>query len=138
MIRLPYALALLMPAVAVAQTPPPAAAPAKAPPIAGVSPAGMAIVDKYRGVGDPQLPSLVRQQRQAHQQLIAATLVTTIDPEKVATLLKADEAAQGAVRAHLNDQMIAVVRQLPEADRAPFLRSLVRPATVAPTVAPTR
>ena len=131
MTRLPFALLLLAPTIAIAQTPPPAAPP-KAAPIAGVSAAGMAIVDQYRGAGDAALPPLVRQQRQAHQQLIAATLVTTIDPDRVATLLKADEAAQVAVRAHLNDQMIAVVRALPEADRAPFLRSLIRPAAPAP------
>ena len=126
MIRSIWVLALLLPAVAPAQTPPAATPPAAAP-IAGVSPAGMAIVDKYRGAGDAILPGLVRQQRQAHQQLIAATLATTIDPDRVATLLKTDEAAQVAIRAHLNDQMIAVVRALPEPDRAPFLRSLIRP-----------
>lgn len=135
MTRLHFVLALLAPALAVAQTPPPVAtAPPKAAPIAGISPAGMAIVDKYRGAGDTALPGLVRQQRQAHQQLIAATLVATIDPDRVATLLKADEAAQVAVRSHLNDQMIAVVRALPEADRAPFLRSLIRPTSPAPAV----
>ena len=124
---------ILVPAAnaATAQTTTTAPAAAKAPPIPGVSPTGMAVVEKYRGAGDTMLPSLVRQQRAVHQQLIAATLATTIDADKIATLLKADEAAQVAVRAHLNDQMIAVVHELPDADRAPFLRALIRPATPA-------
>jgi len=135
--RLALLLALL-PAALPAQMPAPTspATPAPAPkPIPGVSPAGMTIIDKYRGPNDPQLGQLVRQQRSIHQQVIGATLATKIDPEKIATLLKQEEAASTAVRAHLNDQMIAALRELDEADRAPFIRSLIKPTTSAPVPA---
>ena len=134
--RLGLLLALL-PAALPAQTQAPAASTAPAPkPIPGVSAAGMAIIDKYRGPADPQLGQLVRAQRSIHQQVIAATLATRIDPDRMATLLKQEETAAGAVRTHLNDQMIAALRELDEADRAPFLRALIKPT--APPPAPAR
>jgi hypothetical protein len=130
--RLALLLALL-PAALPAQTPAPAASTAPVlKPIPGVSPAGMVIIDKYRGAGDPQLGQLVRQQRSVHQQVIAATLATKIDPERMATLLKQEETATAAVRTHLNDQMVAALRELDEPDRSPFLRALIKPATPPP------
>jgi len=130
--RLALLLAIL-PAALPAQAPAPASPIAPAPkPIPGVSSAGMAIIDRYRGANDPQLGVLVRQQRSVHQQVIAATLATKIDPERMAGLLKQEETASAAVRAHLNDQMIAALRELDEADRAPFIRSLIKPAAPAP------
>lgn len=116
---------------AFAQTPP---APKPLPPIAGVSQAGMAIVNTYRGAADTELPKLVRQQRQAHQQLLAATLAAKIDPDKVAAALRQEDAAREAVRARQSEQMMAALREMPEADRAPFLRALIpsaQPAAVA-------
>jgi len=130
-------LLALLPAALPAQTPAPAnplASPAPRP-IPGVSAAGMAVIDKYRGANDPQLGVLVRQQRAVHQQVIAATLATRIDPDKIASLLKQEETASAAVRAHLNDQMVAALRELDEPDRAPFIRSLIKPATPAPVPA---
>jgi hypothetical protein len=133
--RLGLLLALL-PAAVPAQAPSPAGSTAPAPkPIPGVSPAGMAIIDKYRGPNDPQLGQLVRQQRSIHQQVIAATLATRIDPDRMTTLLRQEETAAAAVRTHLNDQMMAALRELSEPDRAPFLRAFIKPTAPAPTPA---
>jgi hypothetical protein len=124
-----FALLLALAAPALAQTP--AAQPAARPAIPGVSPAGMAAIEKYRGKGDPEFPALVRAQRDAQQKLVTATLAAKIDPERIATLVDEAEEARAAVRVHQNEQMMKALREMPEADRAPFLRSAFRPITTA-------
>jgi hypothetical protein len=123
MVRFALLLALATPALAQ----PPAAQPAPRVPIPGVSPAGMAVIEKYRGKGDPEFPGLVRAQRDAQQKLVTATLAAKIDPERIATLVNEAEEARAAVRVHQNEQMMKALREMPEADRAPFLRSAFRP-----------
>jgi uncharacterized membrane protein len=91
----------------------------------GVSDEGNAILAKAQSAPDPQQQAIVKQVRAAHDQVIAAVMAPTIDVDKVATALRAEEAAQAQVRTHNTDRLIAVLRQLPNDDKGTFLRTLV-------------
>jgi len=121
-------LALLMLAGA-AQAAAPAAAPATQAPtpkrFAGVSDEGNAALAKAQTTPDPQLQTLVRQVRTAHDQLTTAVMAPVIDVDKVTAAIRQEEVAQAQLRTHNNDRLIAVVKQLPEADRGVFLRTLI-------------
>jgi uncharacterized membrane protein len=107
----------------------------------GVSDEGNAILAKAQSAPDPQQQAIVKQVRAAHDQVMAAVMAPTIDVDKVAAALRAEEAAQAQVRTHNTDRLIAVLRQLPNDDKGTFLRTLVlsrqsrppgAPATAAP------
>jgi hypothetical protein len=96
--------------------------------IEGVSEAGNALFAKAQSAPDPAMVTLVRQQRQLRDQLNAAGLAAKVDPDKVEALLRQSEEVAGQIRTRNNDRLLAVLRALPEADRAPFLRGvLTRP-----------
>jgi hypothetical protein len=118
-------LALLLAATpVVAQQPP--AQPRPAPrQIEGMSEEGNAIFAKAQTAPDPQLLALVRQQRVLRDQLAAAALATKVDVERVGALLRKGEEVQTQIRARNNDRMLAVLTQLPEADRSIFLRGVL-------------
>ena len=133
--KIPYAFVLMLVAGAaqaapVAQKP---ANPAPATPNAasaakrfpGVSDEGNAILAKAQSASDPQQQAIVKQIRAAHDQVMAAVMAPTIDVDKVAAALRAEEAAQAQVRMHNTDRLIAVLRQLPDDDKGTFLRTLV-------------
>lgn len=106
----------------------------------GVSDAGNAALAKAQTTPDPQLQTLSRQVRAAHDQLMTAIMAPAIDIDKVTAALRQEEAAQAQLRTHNNDRLITVVKQLPEDDRGTFLRTLIlsrRPgATPAPAPQP--
>jgi hypothetical protein len=118
-------LALLLAATpGLAQQPP--AQPRPAPrQIDGMSEAGNAIFAKAQAAPDPQLLALVRQQRVLRDQLAAAALQTTVDVDRIGALLRKAEDVQSQIRARNNDRMLAVLTQLPDADRSIFLRGVL-------------
>ena len=133
--KIPYAFVLMF-AAGVAQAVPvtqkpvnPASATPNAAPAAkrfpGVSDEGNAILAKAQSASDPQQQAIVKQVRAAHDQVMAAVMAPTIDVDKVAAALRAEEAAQAQVRTHNTDRLIAVLRQLPDDDKGTFLRTLV-------------
>jgi hypothetical protein len=119
------AVAVLAPEMVSAQQAPPAAAKPAARRIEGVSDAGNAIFAKAQSTPDPDLIALVRQQRTVRDQLSAAALQTKVDVERVEELLRKSEELQGQIRTRNNDRMLAVLRELPEADRSAFLRGVL-------------
>lgn len=134
-------LPLLMLAVtspALAQAP---AAPKTANPITtarkfpGVSDAGNAILNKAMSTRDPQLVEAVKAQRAARDALVHFAMTPPIDPDRLATLLKESETAQSQVRLRNYELMVAAIRQLNDADRAAYVRTL---APQAPPAAPAR
>ncbi|WP_442681038.1 hypothetical protein ACSBM8_07635 [Sphingomonas sp. ASY06-1R] len=104
----------------------------------GVSEAGNAALAKAQTTPDPQRQGLTRQVRAAHDQLTTAIMAPTIDVDKVAAALRQEDAAQAQLRAHNNDRLINVVKQLPEEDRGTFLRTLLlsRRGSATPSPAP--
>jgi hypothetical protein len=109
--------------VAAAQQPP---APKR---IEGVSEAGNAVFAKAQATPDPEMVALARKQRQLRDQLNTAGLAAKVEPDKVEALLRQSEEVAGQIRTRNNDRLLAVLRALPETDRAPFLRGvLTRPA----------
>ncbi len=102
----------------------------------GVSDEGNAVLAKAQTTPDPQLVTLNRQMRAAHDQLITAVMAPVIDVDKVTTAVRAEETAQAAVRTHNNDRLLAVLKQLPDGDRGTFLRTLVLSRQAKPAAAP--
>ncbi len=106
----------------------------------GVSDAGNAILAKAQGTPDPQLQALARQARASHDQLVSAVMAPVIDVDKVTGIIRQEEALQGQIRAHSNDRLLTVLKQLPDEDRGTFLRTLLlsraRPANGAAPLAP--
>ena len=127
----PSLVILLAAGAAQAQTAPKPAAPAaSAQPQApkrfpGVSDAGNAILAKAQTTPDPQLQALGRQNKAAHDQLMAATMAPVIDMDKVAAALHAQDDALTAIRTHNTDRLIMAVKQLPDDDKGVFLRTLM-------------
>lgn len=93
--------------------------------IEGMSEEGNAIFAKAQAAPDPDLLALVRQQRQVRDQLSAAALQATINPDRIEELLRRSEDLQSQVRIRNNDRMLGVLRELPESDRAAFLRGVL-------------
>jgi len=104
------------------QAPATAAAPRKIP---GVSDEGNAILQKAQSTPDPLLQQLAAKARTAHDQLMSAVMAPMIDPDKVEAAMKAENDAQGQIRDHATERLIAVVKLLPSDDRGTFLRTLV-------------
>lgn len=103
----------------------------------GVSDAGNAVLAKAQTTPDPQLQALAKQQRAAHDQLMSAVMAPVIDVEKVTAAVRQEEAAQAQARAHSNDRLLAVLKQLPDDDRGTFLRTLMMSRPQRPAAAGT-
>lgn len=93
----------------------------------GVSDAGNAILAEALNAPDPQLSTIVRQQRALHDAFVAAAMAPTIDLDKVQALMKQREDLQAQFRQRGDERLLAAMRQLPIADRGPFMRALVAP-----------
>jgi hypothetical protein len=103
----------------------PAAAPRR---IEGMSDAGNAVFARAQAAPDPELAGLVRQQRLVRDQLNSASFAATVDVVRIEELLRKSEELQGRIRTRNNDRMLTVLRALPEGDRAPFLRGVLKSA----------
>ncbi|PZU07948.1 hypothetical protein [Sphingomonas sp.] len=124
---LALALMVLTALPATAQTPPAAPAPAHRPTnLPGVSPAGNAILTKLDAQGDPQYSQLRRQQQGLKDQLSNAIMVSEIDVDRVAGLMRQMDLVQGQMRTRSSERVLAALKALPEADRGPFLRAIAR------------
>ncbi|WP_420140623.1 hypothetical protein [Sphingomonas sp.] len=93
-----------------------------------MSDAGNAVFARAQAASDPELAALVRQQRLVRDQLNAASLAATVDLARIEELLRRSEEVQGHIRTRNNDRMLAVLRDLPEGDRAAFLRGVLKSA----------
>ena len=144
-----FPFALLLCASAAQAVPVPATAPTTAkpqPPVAakrfpGVSDEGNAILAKAQAAADPQLQTIGKQAKAAHDQLVSAVMAPVIDLDKVTAAMRAEEAVQGQLRTHNNDRLLAVLKQMSADDRGTFLRTLIlsrapRTANAQATVPP--
>jgi hypothetical protein len=130
-----FPLALLAATAAGAATPParPAQGAPAAPPVvqaaptrfSGVSDAGNAILVKAQTTPDPQLQSLARQLKTVRDQLTSAVMAPTIDVEKIAGILRQQDAIQTQIRTEQTERWIATIQQLPQEDRGIVLRTLL-------------
>jgi uncharacterized membrane protein len=93
--------------------------------IPGVSDEGNAVLLKAQSTPDPLLQQLAAKARAAHDQLMSAVMAPVIDPDKVGAAMKAENDAQGQIRDHATERLIAVVKSLPSDDRGTFLRTLI-------------
>ena len=133
MIRFLAPLALLA-APAFAQAPQPVTRQIKI----DVSPAGQAVIKKYLlGAQDPFIVQRVQQLRTNAQQSVALADAPTLDLVRLESLLRQKEALQTAIQRRGDDRTLAMLKELPEADRIKFLRSL-RAAQPVATPAPNR
>lgn len=122
-----FALMGLATAPALAQTPPPAAAPQRKPTnLPGVSPAGNTILTKLDSQGDPQYAQLRRQQQGLKDQLSNAIMVPVVDVDRVTGIMRQMDVIQGQMRTRSSERVLAALKALPEADRGPFLRAIAR------------
>lgn len=127
---------ILLPALAlagatIAQTPPASstrAAPSAVRKFPGVSDAGNAILSKAMSTPDPEMVTAIRALRANRDSLQHLVMSPPIDPDKLAALLKEGEAAQATMRERQDTLMVAAIRQLNDADRAAYLRTLMTPA----------
>ena len=99
--------------------------------IPGVSDAGNAVLAKLQMTPDPQLGAVAKERASVHNQLIAAVMAPTPDVDKVAALLKQEDGLTAQLRTHVNGRMLDALRQLPVADRGPFLRGIIQAAASA-------
>ena len=100
--------------------------------IPGVSDQGNAILDAAMNTPDPALNDLMRQQRQVRDLLVQAATAPSIDVDRVASLFRQREELQSKYRQLLDARLVAALRQLPIADRGPFMRALATPPPGAP------
>lgn len=98
--------------------------------VPGVSAAGNAALAKFNGRIDPAGKVLAGDEAAFQQQIGALLSAPTIDPDKFAALLKQGQTLASRGQAIRNDHLVTMVRALPPADRAPFLRAVLgaRPA----------
>lgn len=132
MIRLLAPLALLA-APALAQAPQPVTRQIKI----DVSPAGQAVLKKYLGAQDPFIVQKIQQLRANQQASVALADAPTLNLVRLEALMREKEALQTAVQRRGDDRTLQMLKELPEADRTKFLRSL-RNAQPAAKPAPNR
>ncbi|WP_174273674.1 hypothetical protein, partial [Sphingomonas bacterium] len=92
--------------------------------IPGVSPAGIAILNRLQAQRDPTLAQLAGQQRAVMTQIVTEIAGATVNVEKFTALLKQNEGLQAQMRTRADDRVIAALRALPPGDRAAFLRGV--------------
>lgn len=90
----------------------------------GVSAAGNAILTKLDQQPDQQFVQLLRQRKSTQDQLSNAIMTATIDPERIATLMKQLDLLQSQIRSRSSDRVLTALKALPEEDRGPFLRAI--------------
>lgn len=116
---------------ALAQAAPKPTAPAAAPQpqitIPGVSQAGVAVLNKMRNMPDNGLKMIIGQLRDVSSQLALEIQRPVIDVDKIAALLKKREMLMAQSQTRQDDRLVAVIKALPAADRAPFLRAVSGP-----------
>lgn len=98
----------------------------------GVSEAGNAVLAKLQTTPDPQLQSLARTAKAAHDALLSVVMAPVVDVDKAGAALKAQDDALEAIRAHNTERVIAAAKQLPDEDKGTFLRTLVLLQTQRP------
>ena len=134
-------LALGIPALALAQTtPPPAPKSITAKPgrrLPPLSPDGNAIAHRWFGAPDPQMQEIQKQQQAVRSQIETAFAEPIVDLARVESLIRQEERLSADLRARSNTRLIGLLRELPEADRGPFLRAL-RPPPPTIVAAPSK
>ncbi|PTQ09949.1 hypothetical protein CLG96_12395 [Sphingomonas oleivorans] len=107
--------------------------------IAGLSDAGNAVVQRIMGQADPEIGVLARRRSELNAQFQAAIAQPTIDIAQIEALMRQEETLQDEARARTSGRVLALLKELPEADRGPFLRALRMPgATGVPRPAGTQ
>ena len=89
-----------------------------------VSPAGQAVMKKYLGSPDPQTQGLAKQLQGVVGQLRTLPRAAKLDLPRMQALMRQQETLEAQLRRRTNDRTIAMLREMSEADRLKFLRSL--------------
>ena len=126
MIKLSAPLALLA-APALAQAPPAGTRQVKI----DVSPAGQVVLKKYLGAQDPYIVQRVQQLRTNAQQVAALANAAKLDLVRLEALMRQQEVLQTAIKRRADDRSLAMLKELPEADRIKFVRSFQAAQPVA-------
>lgn len=104
--------------------------------VPGVSPAGNAALAKFRQ-GDTQGKQIYLQIRDTSMQIQLETQRPKVNVDLLGTLLKKLDGLSAQFRARQTDQLIQVLKALPEGDRIPFLKAAgIGPRPTPPTTAP--
>lgn len=88
-----------------------------------LSPAGQTIAKKYLAAPDPVIVERVSQLRGVAQQIAALSNAPKLDLVRLQALLRQQETLQASVQRRGNDRMLAMLRELSEADRLKLVRS---------------
>ena len=123
---------LLVPVAVAAQTPAPAGGQPPVLRIPGMSPAGVAALDKLKNRQDPAVPKQMKDEAAIRQQMAAMLSAPTVDVDKLAATMAQARAVQNNGRKIMDDHLLVMLRVLPPADRQPFLRAVANPRTAMP------
>lgn len=115
-----------------AQQPAAGAATAPTRKIPSLSDAGNAIYAKTFGTPDPQLLTISRQQRTVRASLMSLAMGAKVDVDKLADLLRQQQALQDQFRGRQNELTVTMLRQLSDEDRGIYLRYSLTPAVPNP------
>ena len=119
-------LSSLLPAVLLAQGQPPALR------VPGLSPAGVAALDKLRNRQDPAVPKQVADETAARQQMAAVLGAPTVDVDKLGAALERSRVVAASGRKIMNDHILIMMRALPAGDRKAFLQAVANPQPATP------
>ncbi len=95
--------------------------------VPGLSDAGNALYAKTFAAPDPDLLAIDRQRRSTHNSLVSLAMGGKVDIDKLADLLKQQDALQSQFRARQNEITLGLLRQLSDDDRGAYLRYSLTP-----------
>ncbi len=93
-----------------------------------LSPEGRTIAARIYGAPDPHITELQSQIAALKAERAALIASPPIDLDKLEPMLRQEELLSTELRARLNDRLMLLLRQLPEADRAIALQNMANPA----------
>ena len=95
--------------------------------IPGLSPAGVAALDKLKNRQDPAVPKQIADESAVRQQMTAVLAAPAVDVDKLALALERVRLVASNGRKIQNDHIIVMMRALPPGDRKAFLQAVVNP-----------
>ncbi len=132
---------LLAPAIATAQVAPRPAKPAPVqlttqPRRATLSPEGRAVTQRIYGTPDPRMAELTASLAALKADRVQLITSLPVDLDRLEALLRKEETLQAEFRTRTNDRLMALLRELPEIDRAAMLQNMANPARPTSSIPP--
>lgn len=101
-----------------------------------LSPAGQAVAKKWLGAPDPQAQAIARALQASAGKVRRLAAAPRLDMAQLATLIAEQQRLQTALRKRSDDRVMAMLREMGEADRLAFVRGMTAPRQ--PAGAPSR